>query len=61
MPEITRLLREAGAEEMLVFAGGIIPDRDIATLKRAGIDQIFLPGTNTGDIVKYLEQRLVRA
>ena len=46
---------------MLVFAGGIIPDRDIATLKRAGIDQIFLPGTNTGDIVKYLEQRLVRA
>ena len=60
-PEITRLLREAGAEEMLVFAGGIIPDRDVATLKQAGIDQIFLPGTNTGDIVKYLEQRLVRA
>ena len=70
LPGITRLLREAGAPEMLrekgaedvpVFAGGIIPDRDVASLKQAGIDQIFLPGTNTGDIVKYLEQRLVRA
>ena len=35
LPEITRLLREAGAPEMLVFAGGIIPDRDVASLKQA--------------------------
>lgn len=61
LPEVTRLLREAGADEMLVFAGGIIPDRDVPTLKQAGIDQIFLPGTSTVEIVKYLERRLIRA
>lgn len=58
LPEVIRLLREAGAEDILVFAGGIIPDRDVGALKQAGVDQIFLPGTATGDIVKYLEQRL---
>jgi len=46
---------------VLVFAGGIIPDRDIAPLKSAGVDQIFLPGTSTGEIVKYLEARLPAA
>lgn len=58
LPEITRLLGEAGGSDILVFAGGIIPDRDIAALKAAGIDQIFLPGTSTVTIVDYLNQRL---
>jgi methylmalonyl-CoA mutase C-terminal domain/subunit len=58
LPEVTRLLREAGAEDVLVFAGGIIPDRDIAALRDAGIDEIFLPGTSTGAIVDYLNRRL---
>lgn len=58
LPEVVRRLRDAGAPEVLVFAGGIIPDRDIVPLREAGVDQIFLPGTSTGDIVKYLEQRL---
>jgi methylmalonyl-CoA mutase C-terminal domain/subunit len=58
LPEITRLLREQGAEDVLVFAGGIIPEQDITTLKGAGIDAIFLPGTSTKDIVHYLQGRL---
>lgn len=58
LPEVIQRLRDAGAEDVLVFAGGIIPDRDIAPLKSAGVDQIFLPGTSTGEIVKYLEARL---
>ncbi len=58
LPEIVRLLRAAGAPEVLVFAGGIIPDRDIAPLKEAGVDEVFLPGTATGEIVKYLQERL---
>ncbi len=57
LPEITRLLREAGGEEILVFAGGIIPDRDIPALKAAGIDEIFLPGSSTGTIIEYLKRR----
>ena len=61
LPEVTRLLREQGAEDILVFAGGIIPDRDVATLKAAGIDAIFLPGTRTQSVVEYLRGRLAVA
>ena len=58
LPEITQLLADQGADDILVFAGGIIPDRDIETLKKAGVDAVFLPGTDTGDIVDYLNERL---
>jgi methylmalonyl-CoA mutase C-terminal domain/subunit len=61
LPEVTRLLREQGAEDILVFAGGIIPEQDIAALKGAGIDEIFLPGTSTRAIVDYLDTRLAAA
>ncbi|HEX7182543.1 MAG TPA: cobalamin B12-binding domain-containing protein [Thermoanaerobaculia bacterium] len=61
LPEITRLLREQGAEDILVFAGGIIPEQDVSGLKGAGIDAIFLPGTSTKDIVRYLQERLQAA
>ncbi|HVR97994.1 MAG TPA: cobalamin B12-binding domain-containing protein, partial [Thermoanaerobaculia bacterium] len=61
LPEVTRLLREQGAEDILVFAGGIIPEQDIAGLKGAGVDAIFLPGTSTRDIVQYLETRFAAA
>jgi methylmalonyl-CoA mutase C-terminal domain/subunit len=58
LPDITRLLREEGADDVLVFVGGIIPDRDAAGLKEAGVDEIFLPGTSTQTIVTYLRERL---
>lgn len=58
LPEIARLIGDAGGTDILVFAGGIIPERDIPGLKSAGIDEIFLPGTPTGDIVAYLNRRL---
>lgn len=58
LPEITQKLADQGAGDILVFAGGIIPDQDMETLKKAGIDEVFLPGTNTQDIVDYLHQRL---
>jgi methylmalonyl-CoA mutase C-terminal domain/subunit len=61
LPEITRLLRDQGAEDVLVFAGGIIPEADIAGLKSAGVDAIFLPGTSTRSIVEYLQTRLAAA
>jgi methylmalonyl-CoA mutase, C-terminal domain len=61
LPEVTRLLREQGAGEVLVFAGGIIPAQDMSGLKSAGIDAIFLPGTSTRDIVDYLNTRLAAA
>ena len=61
LPEVARLLHDQGAEDLLVFAGGIIPERDIPGLKQAGIDEIFLPGASTEAIVGYLRQRLVAA
>jgi len=61
LPEITELLTAAQASDILVFAGGIIPEQDIEPLKEAGIDEIFLPGTVTADVVAYLNDRLVSA
>jgi methylmalonyl-CoA mutase C-terminal domain/subunit len=58
LPEVTRQLKARDAEDILVFAGGIIPEQDIDDLRKAGIDRIFLPGTVTGDIIEYLNERL---
>ncbi len=61
LPEVTRLLKEQGAADVLVFAGGIIPERDIPGLKEIGVEAVFLPGTSTQDIVEYLRRRLPAA
>ena len=58
LPDVARLLHDQGADDILVFAGGIIPEQDIGGLKESGIDQIFLPGTTTQTIVEYLSERL---
>ncbi len=59
-PRIMELLREKGVDDVLVIGGGIIPDEDIADLKKAGIAEIFGPGTYTDDIVKYINENLKR-
>jgi methylmalonyl-CoA mutase C-terminal domain/subunit len=55
-PEILRLLREKGGGDILVLAGGIIPDKDLATLKALGIREIFLPGTPTQVLVDFIRK-----
>ena len=55
-PEILRLLREKGAEDVPVFAGGIIPDTDIPGLKARGIREVFQPGTRTEDVVAFIRK-----
>jgi methylmalonyl-CoA mutase C-terminal domain/subunit len=55
-PEILNLLREKGGEDILVLAGGIIPDKDIAPLKAMGIREIFLPGTPTQTLVDFIQR-----
>ncbi|BDU73417.1 cobalamin B12-binding domain-containing protein [Mesoterricola silvestris] len=57
-PEVMRLLKEKGIDDVLVFAGGIIPDEDIPALKEAGIRAIFQPGTNTDDVVTFIHATL---
>jgi methylmalonyl-CoA mutase C-terminal domain/subunit len=55
-PEILKLLREKGGEDILVLAGGIIPEKDIAPLKAIGIREIFLPGTPTQTLVEFIQR-----
>ena len=57
-PRIIELLCEHDLNHVLVFGGGIIPEKDIPGLLEAGVDRIFTPGTPTGDIVRYLRERL---
>jgi methylmalonyl-CoA mutase C-terminal domain/subunit len=58
MPRVVELLREQGAEDVLVFGGGIIPDADIPRLKDAGVAEIFTPGTPLPTITSWLEGAL---
>ena len=55
-PEIMRLLKEENAQEIIVFAGGIIPEQDIPRLKELGIREIFLPGTPTSAAVEAIRR-----
>jgi methylmalonyl-CoA mutase C-terminal domain/subunit len=57
-PQVVRLLRERGAEDVVVFAGGIIPKEDVPLLQEKGIEEIFTPGTPTSRIVEWLRERL---
>jgi len=60
-PEVMRLLKEQGVNDVLVFAGGIIPDEDIPALKEIGIRAVFQPGTNTDDVVAFIHADLAVA
>ncbi|MGF1663969.1 MAG: cobalamin B12-binding domain-containing protein [Kineosporiaceae bacterium] len=53
-PRIVALLREAGAGDVVVFGGGIIPDGDLRALAEAGVARVFGPGTPTTEIVRWV-------
>ena len=57
-PRIVDLLRENGMDDTLVLVGGIVPQEDIAELKQKGVSEVFLPGTSTEDIVKFINQNV---
>jgi len=57
-PKTVDLLREKGGKDMLVVAGGIIPEKDIPALKKAGIAEIFGPGTPIDNIVNFIKDKV---
>lgn len=57
-PRIMKLLRDNGADDIPVIAGGIIPEKDIRRMKKAGIREIFLPGTSTQDIIQWIDDHI---
>jgi len=56
LPRICELLRAEGMGDVLVTAGGIIPEEDIADLKEAGVAAIFGPGTSIGEIADFMRE-----
>lgn len=53
-PRIVQLLLDSGMDDTLVLVGGIVPTEDIEDLKSKGVSEVFLPGTSTEDIVRYI-------
>ena len=58
IPRVIELLREQDAGDIMVLAGGTIPDADIPKLKEAGVAAVFTPGTDTRDVVAYINEQL---
>ncbi len=54
-PLVVNMLKEKGADDILVFGGGVIPEEDIPGLKAAGIAEVFTPGTPTSVTVDFLK------
>jgi methylmalonyl-CoA mutase C-terminal domain/subunit len=57
-PRVVQALKDRGVDpgEVLLFAGGIIPDEDIPALKQLGFQEIFRPGASTRDIIDYVNR-----
>ncbi|MGQ9459814.1 MAG: cobalamin B12-binding domain-containing protein [Candidatus Bathyarchaeaceae archaeon] len=57
-PRIMELLKQKGLDDVLVFAGGIIPKEDVPHLKEIGIAGVFGPGTTTETLVKFIQENI---
>lgn len=53
-PKILNLMKEKGLNDVLLFGGGIMPEKDIEELKKMGVGELFTPGASTIEIVRYV-------
>ena len=58
LPEIMDLLSDQGMEDVIVVVGGIIPEVDRQPLRDLGISEVFGPGTTTGSIVEFIQEKV---
>jgi methylmalonyl-CoA mutase C-terminal domain/subunit len=58
VPRVMELLRRNKMEDVLVIVGGIIPDQDVETLKKAGVAAVFQPGTAMDRIIQFIRSRV---
>ena len=58
VPRILELLRESGADDVVVVVGGTIPRDDVTTLKELGVAEVFTPGAPLAGIVDFLRERV---
>ncbi|MQA01118.1 MAG: methylmalonyl-CoA mutase [Dehalococcoidia bacterium] len=54
-PRVVEELRQRGVDDVLLFAGGIIPKEDITKVQEIGFQGVFGPGTNTNDIIEFVK------
>lgn len=59
-PILMEGLRQAGMSDMLVIAGGIIPEDDVPMVKEMGVAEVFGPGTFTADIIDCIHKHLAK-
>ena len=57
-PKVMELLKENDVDDVLVAAGGILPDEDIPAIKELGIKGCFGPGTSTEEIIKFVRENI---
>jgi methylmalonyl-CoA mutase C-terminal domain/subunit len=57
-PKVLELLKQEGADDIVVFGGGIIPEDDIPKLKDVGVGEIFLPGDGSDRIVSWINENV---
>ncbi|MCI1945936.1 cobalamin B12-binding domain-containing protein [Clostridium luticellarii] len=57
-PKVVNLLKEKGADDILVIGGGVIPEEDIPGLKKAGVKAIFTPGTKTSVTIDFIKKNV---
>jgi methylmalonyl-CoA mutase C-terminal domain/subunit len=57
-PPIIKGLKKEGKDDVLIIAGGIIPDEDVSRLQQIGVKAVFGPGTKTGEIVAFIKGEL---
>jgi methylmalonyl-CoA mutase C-terminal domain/subunit len=57
-PAVMEALRQRGADDIVVFGGGIIPDEDVERLRLAGVKGIFTPGTSLKAIVEWVQEHV---
>ena len=58
LPRVLGLLKEKGAEDVVVFGGGIVPQEDIPGLLAAGVKAIFTPGATTADVIEWVRRNV---
>lgn len=58
LPKIKKLMDEKGLDDIILFGGGIIPEKDIEELNNLGIGKLFTPGASTIEIVDYIKQNI---
>jgi len=59
-PEVVQRLRRQGADNIIVFGGGVIPEEDIPQLEKQGVEAIFTPGTPIKDVIQFITTNEIR-